>query len=141
MANTRARDTRAPAREEPPPPDPEEVRRQQAEHEAFLKECLRRSAHVMGLLAPPPDAPLLKKWIEAGADFEEIILPIIERVSEKFIAKGQPPKRFALFAPDVRAKVLETREEDRQFWEWMKIEDDGIGRAPVLRDFRGDVIH
>lgn len=68
-----------------------------------------------GMASPPGDMRRLAQWVEAGADIEKDILPVVERITGELRARRDRPKTFKLFEPDVLAAMADRKaENDRE---------------------------
>lgn len=54
-----------------------------------------------GMSQPPRDARRLQTWLQAGADLEHDILPVVERTTARLSQRGDKPQSFKLFEDDV----------------------------------------
>jgi hypothetical protein len=61
-----------------------------------------------GFVTPPPDLILLRKWREAGADFDQDVLAVVRTVSKSVRERtGKAPFKLQLFDQPIRAKIAE----------------------------------
>lgn len=72
-----------------------------------LAERLRRVMEEGRFTSPPNDGALIDEWIRLGADFEQDILPVVRRVSQRLLDGGRGPFKLKVFDQEVREKIVE----------------------------------
>lgn len=82
-----------------------------------VAERLRRVMEEGRFTSPPNDGALIDEWIGLGADFEQDIIPVVRRVSQRMIDGGRGPFKLKAFDQAIREKLAEDQayaEESRR---------------------------